>query len=57
MDCTARQCCPACRVFPAASFSGPYCFSLSAHLFLLFDIQIAACEPGLEAVSKLESVN
>lgn len=41
-------------MFPAASFSCLVLFLVGAHLFLLFDVQIAACQPGLEAVSKLE---
>lgn len=38
------------HMFPAACFSGGFFGSL----FLLFDVQIAACQLGLEAVSKLE---
>lgn len=48
-------CCPAwLPTFPAACFSSPLLFLLGAHLFLLFGVQIAACQPGLEAASKLE---
>lgn len=41
-------------LFPPACFSSLVLFLVGAHLFLLFDVQIAACQPGLEAMSKLE---
>lgn len=41
-------------MFPGARFSCLVLCLVGAHLFLLFDVQIVTCQPGLEAVSKLE---